>query len=190
MASFPVGRALTMMKPELAAQVDVEEILEPTRVAFQTTKDVGELHAQIHTWIATYLECSILAKVDRASMMHSLEVRAPFLDPGVAESLTNLPPSLIFQRGKGKTLLGSMARDLLPHQLLRKRKKGLGVPLNTWFKTVLRQRMEEALNESATDGWFQERAIRSLWSEHLAGRYDHRKALWNYLVSMPFQTNS
>lgn len=188
MASFPVERAIAVLKPDLAAEIDENEILEPTREAFRALHDVGELHAQIHTWIATYLECCILTKVDRASMMHSLEVRTPFLDPAVAESLTSLPPSMIFRSGKGKWLLRRNARDLLPKQLLTKPKKGLGVPLNTWFRTVLRDRMENALDSSMRDGWFHYDAIRSLWHEHLAGRYDHRKALWSFLASTAFQS--
>ena len=187
MASFPVRRALAVLKPELASQVDEGEILEPTRRAFRAAGDVGELHAQIHAWIATYLECSILTKVDLASMMYSLEVRAPFLDPGVADALTGLPPALIFRRGRGKVLLRALARELLPELLLAKPKKGLGVPLTPWLKTVLRERMEEAIDRSRTVGWFRQRAIRSLLDDHFAGRYDHRKALWSFLVSAPFQ---
>ena len=190
MASFPIRRALAALRPELAAEVDAEEILEPTRRAFRSRRDAGELYAQIQTWIATYLEACILAKVDRASMMHSLEVRAPFLDPGVAESLTGLPPALIFRGGRGKVLLRRMARDLLPGELLAKPKKGLGVPLNTWFWTVLRERMEQALDHSRAGGWFSHDAMKSLWREHNAGHYDHRKALWSFLASAPFQSNA
>ncbi len=187
MASFPARRALSVLKPELAAQVDAEEILEPTRRAFREALSAGDLHAQIHAWIATYLECCILTKVDRASMMHSLEVRAPFLDPGAAEALTSLPPSLIFSRGRGKLLLREVARDLLPEALLEKPKKGLGVPLTTWFGTVLRDRLEEALDASRSGGWFRHDAMRSLAADHFAGRYDYRKALWNFIAAAPFQ---
>ena len=187
MASFPVRRALAMLKPELAERVDPRQILAPTRRAYQAAREAGELHAQIHTWIATYLECCILAKVDRASMMHSLEVRAPFLDPQVAMRLTHLPPSLIFARGRGKVLLRAMARDLLPAELLNKPKKGLGVPLGTWLDGVLRERMDAALEQSESGGWFDAAAMRRLRREHRQGRRDHRKALWSFLVSTPFQ---
>ncbi len=187
MASVGVARALATLKDDLAAEVDAEEVLEPTRRAFRAINGQGELHAQIHTWLATYLECCILTKVDRASMMHSLEVRAPFLDPGVAESLTSLPPDQIFRAGRGKRLLRRLGRDLLPGELLTKPKKGLGVPLSAWFKTVLRDRMEDAVAGSRTRGWFRQEAVQQLWQEHLAGRYDHRKALWSFLVCHPFE---
>lgn len=190
MASFAVRRALTFMKPELAELVNAEEILEPTRHAFGAVTATNDLHPQISAWIATYLECSILAKADRASMMHSLEVRSPYLDPWVADSLTNLPPSLIFHNGRGKVLMRRMARDLVPDQLLDKPKKGFGVPLTEWFRTILRDRMEEALTRSRTEGWFRQQAVRSMWEEHLSGKYDHRKALWNFLISFGFQVGS
>ena len=123
-------------------------------------------------------------------MMHSLEVRAPFLDPAVAECLTDLPPELIFRHGKGKVLMRRAARGLLPAQLLHKPKKGLGVPLTTWFRTALRDQMEEAVERSRTEGWFRHEAIRSLWREHTVGHYDHRKALWSFLAATSFQTSS
>ena len=189
LASFPVHRALATMQPELADQVDAEELLAPTRNAYRIAEQAGELHAQMHTWISSYLECCILAKVDRASMMHSLEVRAPLLDPDVADSLTSLPPSLIFSGGRGKVLLRSIARELLPPEVQNKPKKGLGVPLGSWFKTVLKERMEDSIAANADSSWFRKDVIQEMWREHLAGRYDHRKALWNFLVAISFQTS-
>jgi asparagine synthase (glutamine-hydrolysing) len=120
-------------------------------------------------------------------MMHSLEVRAPFLDPDVADLLARLPPHLIFRRGRGKVLLRKVARGRLPAELLGRAKKGLGVPQTTWLKTVLRDRMESCLESTRQDGWFRHEAMQALWREHLEGRADHRRLLWNFLFSFPFQ---
>jgi len=187
MASFPLPLALAAMRPELADAVDPVEVLEPTRRAFDEVRDRGPLHAQIHVWLKTYLESSILAKVDRASMMHSLEVRAPYLDPGFVEAMTNLPASMIFRNRRGKSVLRRAAARLLPAALLRKPKKGLGVPQAAWLRTVLRDRMEEAMRRNQADGWFRSAVIEKMWNEHLSGRDDHRRALWNFLFSFPFQ---
>jgi len=189
MASFPVWQALEAMHPDLAAQVRVEEILEPTRQAFLAAGNVGEVHAQIQTWIRTYMECSILPKVDRASMAHGLEVRAPFLDANLAQFLANLPEQLIFRGGKGKFLMRRVAEKMLPLALLRKPKKGFGVPQATWLKTVLRDRMEEALEQTRRGGWFRYDMINQMWQAHLSGQADYRRALWNFLFSFPFQTS-
>jgi asparagine synthase (glutamine-hydrolysing) len=187
MASFPLPQALAVMHPDLAAQVDPEEVLEPTRRAYREAIQYGELHAQIHVWIRTYLECSILTKIDRASMMHSLEVRAPFLDPQLAERLLRLPPRLIFRKGKGKYLMRRAAERRLPPALLKKPKKGLGVPQAEWLRTLLRPRMEAALERNRQGGWFAPEAIETLWRRHASGRYDCRKALWAFLFAYPFQ---
>jgi asparagine synthase (glutamine-hydrolysing) len=187
MASFPLPLALAALRPELADEIDPESVLEPTRRAFDEVLDRGAVHAQINVWLKTYLESSILTKLDRASMMHSLEARAPYLDPAVVETMTNLPASLIFRNGRGKYLLRRAASPLLPKPLLRKPKKGFGVPQARWLRTILRERMEEALRRNRTGGWLRPEVIETMWSEHLAGRDDHRRALWNFLFSFPFQ---
>jgi asparagine synthase (glutamine-hydrolysing) len=63
----------------------------------------------------------------------------------------------------------------------------VGVPQAAWLRTVLRDRMEEALSRNRTDGWFRSEVIEKMWCEHLSGREDHRRALWNFLFSFPFQ---
>lgn len=186
-ASFPLPLALAAIRPELAEGLDAESVLEPTRRAFDAARDRGPVHAQIHVWLKTYLESSILTKVDRASMMHSLEARAPYLDPTVVQTMTSLPASLIFRNGRGKYLLRRAAAHLLPAPLLRKAKKGFGVPQAAWLRTILRERMEEAIRRNRGDGWFRPEVIETMWREHLSGTDDHRRGLWNFLFSFPFQ---
>ncbi len=123
-----------------------------SRPAFLRARSLGAVHAQMQTWVKTYLECCILAKVDRASMMHSLEVRAPYLDPQLTQALANLPPNLIFRRGKGKQLFRKVGQKMLPPAILNKPKKGFGVPQATWLKTILRERMEAALDRNREGG--------------------------------------
>jgi len=187
MAGFPLGRALAAMDPDLAREVDAQAVLEPSRRAYAEALGAGELYAQIHTWLRTYLAVSVLPKVDRASMAHALEVRAPLLDPQLTSWLADLPPEWIFHGGRGKVLLRRVAQRSLPPSLLAKPKKGLGVPQATWLRTVLRERMETCLARSRQGGWFDPAPIETLWREHLSGRRDHRRALWTFLFSFPFQ---
>ena len=196
LASFPPRSVLEYLHPDLAREVDLAEVLEPTRSAFDVAArfpaDAGkeafdELWAQIAVWIETYLECCILTKVDRASMMHSLEVRAPFLDPDVASLLLSLPRAQVWNRGRGKALLRAVALRHLPPPLLSRPKKGLGVPQAEWLRTILRDRMEAALRATDASGWYRAEPMRKLWEEHLSRRADHRRALWNFLFSFPFQ---
>jgi asparagine synthase (glutamine-hydrolysing) len=187
MASFAVPSALKAMHPDLARQVDPDAILEPTRRSFLRAGSLDDVHVQMQTWVKTYLECCILTKVDRASMMHSLEVRAPFLDPQLAQTLANLPAELIFRRGKGKQLFRKVGRKLLPPQILNKPKKGFGVPQATWLRTILADRMEAALDQNRKAGWYRDEVVRKMWQAHRTGRADYRRSLWNFLFSFPFQ---
>jgi asparagine synthase (glutamine-hydrolysing) len=188
MASFTLASAMQVLKPELLSEIDPEEVLEPTRRAFSSVRHRGACAAQIKTWARTYLEGSILTKIDRASMMHSLEVRAPFLDPVLVETLLGLPVDLVYKNGRGKQLLRRVATRLLPPEVLAKPKKGFGVPQATWLRTVLRERMEHAIETSRHTGWFDHTAIQTMWQAHLSGRADYRKSLWSFLFSFPFQS--
>src|SRR6266536_666880 len=85
-----------------------------------------------------YLAEDILTKVDRASMAVSLEVRAPFLDPRVAEYAASLPPNYKLHGRKSKYILKCAVSGLLPGFVARRRKKGFGVPFAKWLKDKLR----------------------------------------------------
>jgi asparagine synthase (glutamine-hydrolysing) len=93
-----------------------------------------------------YLPDDILVKVDRASMLTSLEVRAPLLDRRVVEfAFGRLDDSLRATSRERKVLLRSLGRKLLPASLDLTRKRGLSVPLSAWFKGSWGRYMESVL---------------------------------------------
>lgn len=84
-----------------------------------------------------YLPGAVLAKVDRMSMRHSLEVRAPLLGLRVAEFAARLPADACFGDGQGKLVLKEVARRYLPDDWLARPKKGFGIPMRGWSETRL-----------------------------------------------------
>ena len=84
-----------------------------------------------------YLAEDILTKVDRASMAVSLEVRAPFLDPRVAEFAASLPSNYKLRGRKTKYILKRSIEDFLPRFVTSRGKKGFGVPVAEWLKGLL-----------------------------------------------------
>jgi asparagine synthase (glutamine-hydrolysing) len=188
LAPFAPGDLGRILDPDLAVGLDLDEVLEPTRLAYQAHQPQGDLSAQIEMWVATYLETAILTKVDRASMMHSLEVRAPFLDPALTEFFAELPDELVFHRGRGKVLLRALAKRHLPPALAHRPKKGFGIPVGRWLRTALRPRVEACLDRREPDGWFNRDAIRAMWQAHLDRRGEYRQELWAYLMSFPFRS--
>jgi asparagine synthase (glutamine-hydrolysing) len=92
----------------------------------------------------TYLPDDINAKVDIAAMAHALEVRCPFLDTDVVEFASRLPRAMLL-RGRGKRLLRAAVRDLVPASILRRTKRGFGLPLRRWMREDLAPLVRDVL---------------------------------------------
>ena len=123
-------------------------------------------------------------KVDRASMACSLEVRAPFLDVELVEFLGRVPPRLKLRRFDTKHLLKRAMAGSLPSGIAGRAKKGFGIPIAAWFKSELRDALQDELSPSRlrAQGIFDPTEVDRLLSEHLSGRRDHRKQLWTLFV--------
>jgi asparagine synthase (glutamine-hydrolysing) len=138
----------------------------------------------IYLYAKTYLQDDILAKVDRASMACSLEVRAPFLDVDLVEFLGRVPSKLKLRGLDTKHLLKRAMRDRLPTGIATRRKKGFGIPIAAWFNGPLREVLQEELSPERIrqQGLFDATEVQRLVREHLSGRHDHRKQLWTLFV--------
>lgn len=123
-----------------------------------------------------YLQDDIMAKVDRASMLHGLEARSPFLDLEVVNFARKLPHSVKLRGGTTKWILKKALEPILPASILYRKKKGFGTPLGRWIR-------EGALLPQVPEGSagvVVEKAIRS----HGEGRTDERLFLWcQYVLS-------
>ena len=131
-----------------------------------------------------YLAEDILTKVDRASMAVSLEVRAPFLDPRVAEYAASLPVNYKLRGRTSKYILKRAVRDLLPPFITRRGKKGFGVPVAEWLKGRLRPLARDLLSPERIRkaGLFNADYVGRLQDEHERGVANHRKLLWTLLM--------
>ena len=127
-----------------------------------------------------YLENDILVKLDRASMMASLEARVPLLNNDFVAYATALPLSMKLRGLRSKFLLKRALRGVLPDRILNRPKKGFGIPVADWFRGPLREQMLEALSVERVrrDGFFDVPVVEALVADHLAGRRDNRKQLW------------
>jgi asparagine synthase (glutamine-hydrolysing) len=127
-----------------------------------------------------YLENDILVKLDRASMMASLEGRVPLLNNDFVEYATRLPLDLKLRRLRSKFLFKRALRGILPDSILRRPKKGFGIPVAHWFRGPLKEQMLTVLSPEriARKGFFDPTAVGVLIRDHLEGRRDNRKQLW------------
>lgn len=131
----------------------------------------------------TYLLEDILAKVDRASMLTSLEARVPLLDPEVVRLAFSLPPALKVRGTSGKLALKEAFAKDLPEGFLDRPKKGFGIPVARWLCGPLKPMADELLSEGVMGQVpFLDKSLpRRLWKEHLDRKADHRKPLWTLL---------
>ncbi len=131
-----------------------------------------------------YLQDDLLTKVDRATMLASLEARAPFLDHELAEFVAGLPSRLKLQGTTTKAILRRTVRRRLPAEILNRRKRGFNIPFSKWLLHglggELRQRF--AAERVEARGLFNPAGIATLLDEHLAQRADHRKPLFTLLA--------
>jgi asparagine synthase (glutamine-hydrolysing) len=151
-------------------------------IAWESFPDL--LHRMMCQDFLTYLPDEVLVKVDRAAMAVSLETRIPLLDHRIVEFAWSLPVSLKQRGRQGKWLLRQVLYRYVPPQLVERPKQGFAAPVEQWLRKELRPWAEELLDESRLrqEGFFQERTIRRKWDEHLCGKGDWGRPLWNVLM--------
>ena len=117
----------------------------------------------------TYLPDDLLVKVDRATMLASVEARAPFLDREVMELVLPGPSRLKVRGLTTKAILKDAARGLVPDDVINRRKRGLSVPVARWLNTGLAPLADRLLDTP-------------LLAEHRTGRRNHARRLWPQLM--------
>lgn len=131
----------------------------------------------------TYLAEDILTKVDRASMLCSLETRAPLLDHEVVELAARMPSHLKLKNGDAKYILKKTMAGLLPDEILYRRKMGFGVPLVHWFKKDLTSYARDILlsQQARERGFFNPAAVEKLLNDHQKAGRDLSARIWALL---------
>ncbi len=160
------------------------EIYAPARQIAKECENEDLVTQMLNVDTRLYLAEDILTKVDRASMAVSLEVRAPFLDPRVAEFAASLPCHYKLRGLKTKYILKKAVRELLPPFVTRRGKKGFGVPVAEWLKFKLRPLARDLLSPERVRraGVFNPEYVARLQDEHERGVANHRKLLWTLLM--------
>ena len=132
----------------------------------------------------SYLRDNLLVKVDRATMLSSVEARAPYLDRDVTKFALSLPPELRVRRLETKWILKKAAEAWLPKDVLYRRKRGLSVPVASWINHGLRAEADRLLapEKLRREGLLNEHYVSELLAAHREGRANHGKALWAVIM--------
>jgi asparagine synthase (glutamine-hydrolysing) len=131
--------------------------------------------------IHNYLPNAVLAKVDRASMATSLEVRAPFTDDvELFDIAWSLPLALKVDAEKGKLVLRACLREFMPESMFERPKMGFNIPLQRWLTGPLREWVQACIAEERIrrEGYLHPAAVQAIWQGCLAGNQWYAFKLW------------
>ncbi|HEV3486898.1 MAG TPA: asparagine synthase (glutamine-hydrolyzing) [Vicinamibacterales bacterium] len=132
----------------------------------------------------SYLRDNLLVKVDRATMLSSVEARAPYLDRFVSALALSLPPELRVRRLTTKWILKKAAEKWIPRDVIYRRKRGLSVPVAGWINGGLRAEVDRLLDPERlrAQGFVDAAHVGRLLDEHRAGKANHAKPLWAVIM--------
>jgi asparagine synthase (glutamine-hydrolysing) len=165
MAYFPPHELERVLAPALRRELVGHDPVAAARAAHaHAAAAAGDIPALLHLDATTYMIDDVLVKVDRTSMMHSLEVRVPLIDHKVLEFVATLPFEHKLRGGVGKWLLRESVRDLLPPETLQRGKQGFGVPLEHWFGAEFGRLAREVLSDrrARERGWLDPRGVEAV----------------------------
>jgi asparagine synthase (glutamine-hydrolysing) len=131
----------------------------------------------------TYLPNDLLTKVDRASMLHGLEVRSPFMDHELVQFAAGLTTAQLLKGGPKRMLREAFADDL-PAWVFKRKKMGFAVPIGEWFRGELRPMLRDNLfaSDSFARQHFNMKVVERLVEEHETQRADHSQRLYALLM--------
>ena len=159
-----------------ADPVDVEDLYSEAIEQWERCPQTNLVDKTLQFYTNLYLQDDIMVKVDRASMMHSLEVRAPFLDIELVDFVRRIPSSYKLRKGVTKYILKKALQPVLPDDILYRKKKGFGSPIGAWFKRGILN-LDASISPMLSPSMITEKL-----SAHRAGRTDERAFLWNLYV--------
>jgi asparagine synthase (glutamine-hydrolysing) len=179
-AVFTRAMQSELLTREARERAGAVEPYRDMRRYFETNDSRSLLNRMLYADTKTYLQ-ELLMKQDQMSMAASIESRVPFLDHKLVEFTARLPQHLKLRRGwTTKYILRQSMKDVLPAQILSRKKIGFPVPVGAWFRGAYRGILEEYVlgERAAARNLFEPNYVRDLVARHEAGE-NHTERLWS-----------
>jgi len=156
---------------------------EKYKISILQDSNADHLNKNLELWMKTFLVDDILTKVDRASMMNSLEARVPILDHKFAELTFKIPSDLKLKGSEKKYIFKKALEPYLPDEVLKHKKQGFGVPLEIWFKSELKDYMYSVLGNrySTLYNYLNFSYVQEILNQHIKGVKDYSFKIWSIL---------
>ncbi|MDX6446327.1 MAG: hypothetical protein QOH71_3401 [Blastocatellia bacterium] len=151
---------------------------------FERVKDAAPLNQLLYVDLKTFLPCLNLMTTDKTSMAANLEVRVPFLNQQMLDLTARMPPDLKLRGLKRKYILKRAAEQLLPREVVWRKKAGFGAPIRSWLRGPLRPMVDELLSEATVKrrGLFRPEEVKRVIEANLSGREDYNLQVFQLLT--------
>lgn len=173
-------QAAAIFHPEFRRTVNTDPFALVKRWSALAPQERGarEQFVELHT----ILPDSVLMKVDKMSMAHSLEVRPPFLDHRVVEYCYSLPTNMKLRGFTTKWLLKTAMENRLPPGIAHRKKQGFSIPMKNWIRgDLLEYTHDTVFSSGLVADYFNVPALRGFWQEHQQRRHNHSHLFWTLL---------
>jgi asparagine synthase (glutamine-hydrolysing) len=154
-------------------KVNIEEVYSEAIDLWDAYPKANLMDRTLQFFTKLYMQDDILPKIDRASMMNSLEVRSPYLDVDLVDFVRRIPSSYKYRNGTTKYILKKALEPELPHEILYRKKKGFGSPIALWFQDETLKVGNKLLDKTSTH------FLKQKVKEHINGSKDWRLFLWS-----------
>ena len=167
-----------LFSPAFLARVQADPF-DPIQRARERAAGADRLSQELYVDLRMTMPDSVLMKVDKMSMAHSLEVRVPFLDHALVEYVARVPSRLKFPGIRTKAIYRKAMQGVLPDFILERGKQGYSLPIKNWLREDLRDFMVATLNQSPLiREHFNVAFVNSLIEQHLRRTHNHNHVLW------------
>lgn len=171
-----------LLMPEIyaASRPHTQALLEH----FQEAASLNFLDQMLYVDQQTFLPDLNLTYSDKLSMAASIETRVPLLDNAVIDFMNSVPPSLKLRGLNQKYILKKAMEDILPHEIITRRKAAFGLPVRSWLRNELREMVRDLLSEKRVRerGLFRHQAVARILEENQSGARDHTLFIWSLLT--------
>lgn len=140
----------------------------------------SEVSRTLYTDFKILLEGCMFPKVDRVSMLNSIETRTPMVSAEMLRLCSCIPSDFKMRDNTQKIILKDAFKSIIPEKLLYKSKRGFAVPIGKWFKAELKDELEKTLkNTSKMHSIFNQEIVDKLFNEHINDKKDNTQILWS-----------
>ena len=165
---------------KLFDQINIED-----NISFKKINELNIIENMMYFDSISYLTDDILYKVDRSSMNHGLECRAPFLDEDVITKAWQIPFTRKINNTKnGKLILQKILSKYIPNRLFDRPKMGFGIPLESWIKGDLKDFVYNSILSSDFKNFdlIDNKIVKNFFDEHMSNKRNWEHRLWSLVV--------